>query len=57
METFPIYLIAILAVAAILFLLLLFHYVPFFLWLSAKVSGVNFSLVQLFLLRIRKVPT
>ena len=37
-------------------LLLLFHYVPFFLWLSAKVSGVNISLVQLFLMRIRKVP-
>jgi len=26
------------------------------LWLSAKVSGVSISLVQLFLMRIRKVP-
>ncbi|MBQ7350444.1 MAG: flotillin-like protein FloA [Bacteroides sp.] len=33
-----------------------FHYVPFFLWLSAKVSGVDISLVQLFLMRIRNVP-
>ena len=33
-----------------------FHYVPFFLWFSAKVSGVNMSLLQLALMRIRKVP-
>lgn len=33
-----------------------FYYVPFFLWLSARVSGVNISLLQLFLMRIRKVP-
>ena len=40
----------------IIFLFIFFHYVPFFLWLSAKVSGVDISLVQLFLLRIRNVP-
>ena len=33
-----------------------FYYVPFFLWISAIVSGVRISLVQLFLMRIRKVP-
>lgn len=44
-----------LAVLGIL-LLLFFYYVPFLLWLSAKVSGVNISLIQLFLMRIRKVP-
>ena len=33
-----------------------FHFVPFFLWLSAKVSGVHISLIQLFLMRIRNVP-
>lgn len=33
-----------------------FHYVPFFLWFSAKVSGVKISLLQLALMRIRKVP-
>lgn len=32
------------------------HYVPFFLWFSAKVSGVKMSLLQLALMRIRKVP-
>ncbi len=43
-------------VGGIIFLILFFHYVPFFLWLSAKVSGVNISLIQLFLMRIRSVP-
>ncbi|MPN53178.1 hypothetical protein SDC9_200842 [bioreactor metagenome] len=37
-------------------ILLFFYYVPFLLWVSAKVSGVNISLIQLFLMRIRKVP-
>lgn len=37
-------------------LLLFFYYVPFLLWISAKVSDVNISLIQLFLMRIRKVP-
>ena len=37
-------------------LAIFFHYVPFFLWFSAKVSGVNISLLQLALMRIRKVP-
>ena len=41
---------------AIIFLLIFFHYVPFLLWLSAKVSGVHISLLQLFLMRIRNVP-
>ncbi len=41
---------------SILLLFVFFHYVPFFLWLSAKVSGVRISLVQLFLMRIRNVP-
>ena len=40
----------------IIFIFIFFHYVPFFLWLSAKVSGVYISLVQLFLMRIRNVP-
>ncbi len=49
-------LIIIAVIAGVLFLAIFFHYVPFFLWLSAKVSGVNISLIQLFLMRIRKVP-
>ena len=39
-----------------IFILLFFYYVPFVLWISAKVSGVSISLLQLFLMRIRKVP-
>ena len=46
----------IVAVAVIAVLSIFFHFVPFFLWLSAKVSGVKVSLVQLFLMRIRNVP-
>ncbi len=40
----------------IVVLIIFFYYVPFVLWISAKVTGVNISLVQLFLMRIRKVP-
>ena len=52
----PMYLTILLIAGGIILLVLFFHYVPFFLWLSAKVSGVNISLVQLFLMRIRNVP-
>jgi len=41
---------------AFVLLCIFFYYVPFLLWISAKVSGVHISLVQLFLMRIRKVP-
>ena len=41
--------------AAVLLLAIFFYYVPFLLWISAKVSGVNISLIQLFLMRIRNV--
>ncbi len=37
-------------------ILMFFYYVPFLLWISAKVSGVSISLIQLFLMRIRRVP-
>ena len=52
----PNYLPFILIGGGIIFVILFFHYVPFFLWLSAKVSGVRISLIQLFLMRIRNVP-
>lgn len=42
--------------AAFLLLCIFFYYVPFFLWISARVSGVRISLIQLFLMRIRQVP-
>ncbi len=47
---------AIIAVGVIVVLSVFFYFVPFFLWLSAKVSGVKISLMQLFLMRIRNVP-
>lgn len=45
-------------VVALAFVLLVvfLYYVPFLLWVSAQVSGVRISLIQLFLMRIRKVP-
>ncbi len=38
------------------FILLILYYVPVVLWVSALVTGVRTSLVQLALMRIRKVP-
>lgn len=45
-----------LLIAVVILLCIFFYYVPFFLWISARVSGVRISLMQLFLMRIRKVP-
>ena len=56
METISIFGPVALGIIAIIILSIFFHFVPFFLWLSAKVSGVDISLVQLFLMRIRNVP-
>lgn len=50
--TNPIYMVAIGIVLVVLF----FHFVPFLLWFSARVSGVRISLIQLVLMRIRTVP-
>ena len=55
MTTIPMFPLILLG-AAVLLLAVFFYYVPFLLWISAKVSGVNISLLQLFLMRIRKVP-
>ena len=52
MDIFTIVLLVILGI----FLIIFFYYVPFMLWINAQVSGVRISLVQLFLMRIRKVP-
>lgn len=41
---------------AVIVLLIFFYYVPFFLWINAISAGVHVSLVQLFLMRIRRVP-
>lgn len=47
---------AIIIGVAFVLLSIFFYYVPFFLWISARVSGVRISLIQLFLMRIRQVP-
>lgn len=47
--------IPIISILAFILVLVFFYYVPFLLWISAKVSGVNISLLQLFLMRIRNV--
>lgn len=46
----------ILIVAGLFLLIVFFYYCPFFLWISARVSGVRISLIQLVLMRIRQVP-
>ena len=51
----PLILVA-LAVGLFILLSIFFHFVPFFLWISAKVSGVRISLLQRWLRRIRNVP-
>ena len=50
------FLVIALVIGAFVLLSIFFHFVPFFLWISAKVSGVHISLLQLFLMRIRNVP-
>ncbi len=41
---------------ALVVLIVFFYYCPIFLWISARVSGVKVSLLQLVLMRIRQVP-
>ncbi len=48
--------IVLLCIVVIALLAVFFYYCPFFLWISAQVSGVHISLLQLVLMRIRKVP-
>ena len=40
----------------VVFVLIFFHYVPFFLWINALSAGVHVSLLQLFMMRLRRVP-
>lgn len=44
------------AVAILVLLLVFFYYVPFFLWINAISAGVRVSLIQLFLMRLRRIP-
>ncbi len=52
MGVYEIVLICLAGILTIIF----FYYVPFLLWISALVSGVHVPLIQLVLMRIRKVP-
>jgi uncharacterized protein YqfA (UPF0365 family) len=45
-----------LVVGIFVLLLIILYYIPIGLWFSALVSGVRISLMQLFLMRFRKVP-
>ncbi len=56
MFTDPSLLSIIFGAVAIVLLAIFFHFIPLPLWLSAAVSGVHVSLIQLFLMRIRNVP-
>ena len=47
---------AVLGLAIVVLILAIIHYFSISLWINAKVVGVNISLFQLFLMRIRKVP-
>ncbi len=46
----------VICVVLVVVLCIFFYYVPFFLWISARVSGVRISMMQLVLMRIRNVP-
>ncbi len=48
--------IGLLIVGAVVLIAIFLYYVPVVLWFSALVSGVHISLIQLVLMRIRKVP-
>ncbi len=43
-------------VGIVILAIVILYYVPFLMWFSACVSGVRISLLQLILMRIRKVP-
>lgn len=44
------------AMLVLVLLIIFFYFVPILLWINAKAAGVNISLLQLFLMRLRKVP-
>lgn len=50
------FLVILILFVVIVLLMIFFYYVPFFLWINAISAGVRISLLQLFLMRIRRVP-
>lgn len=55
-ELYGTYLWIVIAAIALLAIIIFLRYFPVLLWISARVSGVRISLLQLFLMRIRNVP-
>ena len=53
---FQVGMIAVVVFVALIALWLIFYFIPVGLWFSALVSGVRISLLQLVLMRWRKVP-
>ena len=53
---FQVGMIAVVVFVALIALWLIFYFIPIGLWFSALVSGVRISLLQLVLMRWRKVP-
>lgn len=49
-------LLIIIAIVALIVLWFISYFIPVGLWFSALVSGVRISLIQLVLMRFRKVP-
>ena len=47
---------SVVVIIALIILAVIFRYFPVMLWVSAQASGVNISLFQLFMMRIRNVP-
>jgi len=56
METTGIFIYVVIIVGALIGLWLIFYLIPVGLWFSALISGVRISLLQLILMRWRKVP-
>lgn len=56
MESNIFYLWVVIAVIVVFAIIIFLRYFPILLWISARVSGVKISLLQLFLMRIRNVP-
>ena len=44
------------AIVIFILLIIFFYFVPILLWINARAAGVSISLLQLFLMRLRKVP-
>ena len=56
METFEIGMVALVGILLFIAIWVIFYFIPVGLWFSALVSGVRINLLQLFLMRWRRVP-